>query len=70
MTSYNPFDFSKVAYVHGLSRHPATPQTRNPADIFCHPSRSRFCLRLSDNTQGFPPPHLPFPPPSHYTAFL
>jgi hypothetical protein len=35
MTSYNPFGFSKVAYVHVLSRHPDKPEIRKRTDNFC-----------------------------------
>jgi hypothetical protein len=35
MTSYNPFGFSKVAYVHDLSRQRDQPQICKPSDTFC-----------------------------------
>jgi hypothetical protein len=36
MTSYNPFCFSKVAYVHVLSRQREKPEIRTRTDNFCH----------------------------------
>jgi hypothetical protein len=41
-TSYKPFYFSKVAYVHGLLRHAIWPQIRISNDIFCQPLNDRL----------------------------
>jgi hypothetical protein len=72
MTSYNPFGFSKVAYVHDLLRQAVSPEMGQRDDIFCQrqSARTAAVVRFLTHSKGFPLPLLPFLPRESYTAFL
>jgi hypothetical protein len=60
MTSYKPFGFSKVAYVHVLSRQPHKPETCKRTDNFCQSdSGNRDPIELGESICWTPLPFLP-----------